>query len=100
MLNKLNVMQTDINSVVCKLNELFKNSSTNFFGITCTKFRKSDSKPWFNMKCKSKRRILHKAKRIYDQIKNPTNRAAMKMASKEYEKELNKSFQDYQHKCF
>jgi hypothetical protein len=52
------------------------------------------------MKCKSKRSILHKAKRIYDQIKNPTNRAAMKMASKEYEKELNKSFQDYQHKCF
>ena len=101
LLDKPNVSHNDVNFVVDKLNDVFKNSSLAVFGSKCnnkTYIKRADNKPWYNKKCDTKRKIFHRARKNYKQLKNAVNRVAMKEASKSYKNVLNKSFQDYQQK--
>ena len=77
---------------------MFSKSSSYVFGIVNKKprHRNSSNKPWYNANCKTKRKIFHGCRRIYGHVKNQVNKNAMKRASKEYKREMSKSFKEYQ----
>ena len=77
---------------------MFSKSSSYVFGIVNKKprHRNSSNKPWYNANCKTKRMIFHRCRRIYGHVKNQVNKNAMKRASKEYKREMSKSFKEYQ----
>jgi hypothetical protein len=95
---KQNILQSDIDIVVKNLCDLFSKSSSYVFGTVNKKprNRNSSNKPWYNANCKTKRKIFHRCRRIYGHVKNQVNKNAMKRASKEYKREMSKSFKEYQ----
>jgi len=95
---KQNILQSDIDIVVNNLCDLCSKSSSYVFGIVNKKprYRNSSNKSWYNANCKTKRKIFHRCRRKYGHVKNQVNKNAMKRASKEYKREMSKSFKGYQ----
>ena len=61
-------------------------------------FNKNPKKfqPWFSNLCKEKRNKFHESRERYKQEKNIENRQRMKQSSKDYKREINKSYNKYQ----
>ncbi|CAG2245049.1 EIF4B [Mytilus edulis] len=92
------VQQTDIDTAMNKICEIFNSSSISVFGTKCKnqKYAKHNEKPWYKRGCKSKRNLFHQARQRYGNLKSKENKKALKEASKSYKKELNRSYNDFQ----
>ncbi|CAG2251763.1 unnamed protein product [Mytilus edulis] len=93
----------DINRVITSLTNFYSQAAKDSFGTFANKNpikknhgAKNRNKPWFNKSCKLKRKQFHSAKYKYNKQKSINNKNSLKRASKEYKKEINKCFQNYQ----
>ena len=59
----------------------------------------SNSKPWFTKDCKTKRDAFHGVKNKYKTDKSDVTKFVLTEKSKDFKRELNKSFRIYQEKC-
>ena len=85
-----------VSKLCCFLND----SANTVFGKRkqCRSF-KSGSKPWFTKECDVKRDAFHDIKNKYSTDKSVENKNNLSAKSREYKRELNKSFRLYQEKC-
>ncbi|KAK3109114.1 hypothetical protein FSP39_023343 [Pinctada imbricata] len=85
-----------INEEICKL--LTETALKSFDNVKNNRNNqmKRKFKPWFTKSCHEKRKIFHEYREKYKQDKCVENRQRMKQSSKDYKKEINKSFEKYQ----
>lgn len=92
-----------VNKIVDDIGELFNDTAKSVFGIRKSPTNRdgpnsdnSQQTPWFNTACKDKREIFHTARKKYNVCKSDLNKARMNLASREYKKELNKAYDQFQ----
>ena len=78
---------------------LNKSANTVFGNRKQKKVLKTGNKPWFTKECDVKRDAFHEIKIKYNNDKSIENKNLLSAKSKEYKRELNKSFRLYQEKC-
>jgi hypothetical protein len=62
-------------------------------------YSNNNSKPWFTKDCKTKRDAFHGVKNKYKTDKSDETKFVLTEKSKDFKRELNKSFRIYQEKC-
>ena len=93
-LNIENVVQSDIDTLVGKLGEVFVSSATETCGIADKPFRNKkrkvciSSKPWFGEYCKFARKHYRKLKRRCKTNNTAETRELMKKTEKDYKKQM------------
>jgi hypothetical protein len=93
-LNIENVVQSDIDTLVGKLGEIFVSSAMETFGIASKPFKNKkrkvciSSKPWFGADCKFARQHYRKLKRRSKTNNTEETRELMKKAEKYYKKQM------------
>ncbi|KAK3096812.1 hypothetical protein FSP39_003531 [Pinctada imbricata] len=91
--------ETKINRTNEKICELLIEAASKSFGYAKKGgFNKNPKKfqPWFSNSCKEKRNKFYESRERYKQEKNIENRQRMKQSSKDYKREINKSYSKYQ----
>ena len=94
---------SNINSVIDSIGQLFDDAANTVLGTRYSIQTKgkhlysyTSYSPWFDNKCKEKRKLFHKARKIYNLHKNDVNHLCLQNTSREYKRELGIAFQKYQ----
>ena len=100
-LQQENVSDIKIKNLVSDIADLFVKSAASTFDYRKNKQTKGDEKqkPWFTKNCDKKRRDFNKARKKYAWVKNDINKEILNAKAKEYRKEVNISYSQYQRKC-
>ena len=103
-LNIENVVQSDINTLVGKIGEIYVSSAKETFGIAGKPFKNKKrkvcigSKPWFGVDCKFARQHYRKLKQRCKTNNTEEKRELIKKAEKDYKKQMDVGIKNIERK--
>ena len=92
---QVEISDSDISSIVDRIENLFHSTCTETFGYRKSKPKQNTPNKkkfaWFNHDCNVARNLYHRTRRLYNKYKTDNYKQQLKTVSKEYKKVMNKN---------
>ena len=92
---QVEISDSDISSIVDRIENLFHSTCTETFGYRKSKPKQNTPNKkkfaWFNHDCNVARNLYHRTRRLYNKYKTDNYEQQLKTVSKEYKKVMNKN---------